>query len=109
MKRYKQFKDFKYRILVSTDLCGRGIDIGKVNVVFNYDMPQDLDKVNASRASDQYLHRVGRAGRFGTRGLTISFIATEEDEKVLQEIQKRFEVKIDLLPESIDPNKYMNN
>ncbi|CAE7412467.1 AIP1 [Symbiodinium pilosum] len=56
--RYKQFKDFQKRILVSTDLFGRGIDIERVNIVVNYDMPDE---------SDSYLHRVGRAGRFGTK------------------------------------------
>ena len=55
--RYKQFKKFQKRIMVSTDLFGRGIDIERVNIVINYDMPDD---------SDSYLHRVGRAGRFGT-------------------------------------------
>merc|ERR1719203_2603658 len=58
--RYKQFKDFQKRIMVATDLFGRGIDIERVNIVINYDMPDD---------SDSYLHRVGRAGRFGTKGL----------------------------------------
>ena len=60
--------------MVATDVFGRGIDIERVNIVINYDMPD---------TSDQYLHRVGRAGRFGTKGLSISFIATEEDETVL--------------------------
>ena len=54
--RYKQLKDFQTRIRVSTHLFGRGIDIERVNIVINYDMPDD---------SDSYLHRVGRAGRFG--------------------------------------------
>ncbi|CAE7423548.1 RH56 [Symbiodinium natans] len=56
--RYKQFKEFQKRIMVSTDLFGRGIDIERVNIVINYDMPDE---------SDSYLHRVGRAGRFGTK------------------------------------------
>lgn len=56
---YAAFKDFSKRILVSTDLFGRGIDIERVNIVINYDFPDQ---------SDQYLHRVGRAGRFGTKG-----------------------------------------
>ena len=46
------------RILVATNLFGRGMDIERVNIVFNYDMPED---------SDTYLHRVARAGRFGTK------------------------------------------
>jgi ATP-dependent RNA helicase UAP56/SUB2 len=64
--RYKSFKDFNKRILVTTDLFGRGIDIERVNIVINYDFPD---------SSDQYLHRVGRAGRFGTKGLAISFVS----------------------------------
>merc|ERR1719301_4001 len=68
--RYKQFKDFQKRIMVSTDLFGRGIDIERVNIVINYDMPSD---------SDSYLHRVGRAGRFGTKGLAITFVGGDED------------------------------
>jgi len=47
--RYKKFKDFRARIMVATNIFGRGIDIERVNVVFNYDMPED---------SDTYLHRV---------------------------------------------------
>merc|ERR1719392_285381 len=72
--RYKQFKDFQKRILVATDLFGRGIDIERVNIVINYDMPDD---------SDSYLHRVGRAGRFGTKGLALTFVSTDEDSEVL--------------------------
>jgi len=77
IRRYDEFKQFKKRILVATDIFGRGIDIEKINVVFNFDMP---DK------SDSYLHRVGRAGRFGTKGLAISFVSTQKDTEVLEEI-----------------------
>lgn len=49
LNRYQQFKDFQKRILVATNLFGRGMDIERVNIVFNYDMPED---------SDTYLHRV---------------------------------------------------
>lgn len=83
--------------MVATDIFGRGIDIEKINVVFNYNMPPD---------SDSYLHRVGRAGRFGTKGLAISFISEQEDLVVLEEIQKRFEVKIEELPTTIDVSTY---
>lgn len=62
--------------MVATDILGRGIDVERVNIVFNYDMPGN---------SDQYLHRVGRAGRFGTKGLAIGFVTTKEDEEVLQD------------------------
>jgi len=61
--------------MVATDIFGRGIDIERVNIVINYDMPPN---------SDTYLHRVGRAGRFGTKGLAITFLATEHDSKIYE-------------------------
>ena len=60
--------------MVSTELFGRGIDIERVNIVINYDMPDD---------NDSYLHRAGRAGRFGTKGLEVTFVCTDEDANVL--------------------------
>jgi len=72
IERYKVFKDFKKRIMVATDIFGRGIDIERVNIVINYDMPE---------SPDTYLHRVGRAGRFGTKGLTITLVSSDEDKK----------------------------
>jgi len=54
------------------------------------------------------LHRVGRAGRFGTKGLAISFVTSDDDKKILEEIQSRFEAKISTLPDSIDPTSYLN-
>ena len=59
--------------------------------------------------SDAYLHRVGRAGRFGTKGLAITFVSGKKDEEILEDIQKRFEVKIAELPETIDSSTYINN
>jgi len=98
LTRYQQFKDFQKRILVATNLFGRGMDIERVNIVFNYDMPED---------SDTYLHRVARAGRFGTKGLAITFVSDETDAKVLNNVQERFEVNITELPEEIDLASYI--
>mmetsp|Transcript_79804 Transcript_79804/g.156514 ORF Transcript_79804/g.156514 Transcript_79804/m.156514 type:complete len:427 (+) Transcript_79804:118-1398(+) len=97
--KYKNFKDFNARILVATDLFGRGIDIERVNVVINYDFPDD---------SDQFLHRVGRAGRFGTKGIAISFVSSEADQDILSKVQSRFEVNIPELPDEIDMSTYMS-
>jgi ATP-dependent RNA helicase UAP56/SUB2 len=97
--RYQQFKDFKKRILVATDLFGRGIDVEKVNIVVNYDIPD---------SSDSYLHRVGRAGRFGTKGLAITFVSGEDEVKILNEVQSRFEVTIAEMPKTIDSTAYIN-
>lgn len=122
LSRYQQFKDFQKRILVATNLFGRGMDIERVNIVFNYDMPED---------SDTYLHRVARAGRFGTKGLAITFVSDEYveeqrpqnhfqlaneiffgfvfcrgDAKILNEVQDRFDVNISELPDEIDLSSY---
>lgn len=108
IQRYKDFKDFKKRILVCTDLFGRGIDIERVNIVINYDFPESKEGGQASSASDQYLHRVGRAGRFGTKGLAISFISSATDSEELGRVQSRFEVNISELPDQIDISSYMS-
>merc|ERR1719258_568931 len=100
---------FKKRILVSTDLFGRGIDIERVNIVVNYDFPEVKEGNAPTVASDQYLHRVGRAGRFGTKGLAISFISSKEDADILAQVQSRFEVDVSELPDQIDISSYMNS
>jgi len=103
---YKQFKENQVRILVATDLVGRGIDVERVNIVINYDMPV-TDETHGNGA-DTYLHRVGRAGRFGTKGLAITFVSNEQDSEVLNLVQERFDVDIKPLPASIDTSSYMN-
>jgi ATP-dependent RNA helicase UAP56/SUB2 len=100
LDRYKKFKEYQSRILVSTNLFGRGVDIERVNIVINFDMPT---------SSNEYLHRVGRAGRFGTKGLAITFVSGEEDKKTLKDVQDRFEVKVTPLPDEIDSAAYMAN
>jgi len=100
IQKYAQFKEFRARIMVATNLLGRGIDIERINVVVNYDMPE---------SANTYLHRVGRAGRFGTKGLAISFVSSEDDGKVLNDVQKVFLVEVPALPEEINPSSYMSS
>jgi ATP-dependent RNA helicase UAP56/SUB2 len=100
IEKYRKFKDFQSRIMVATNIFGRGIDIERVNVVVNYDMPEN---------SDTYLHRVGRAGRFGTKGLAISFVSSTDDGTVLNDVQSRFTVSIPKLPDQIDASSYMQS
>ena len=70
---------------VATDVFGRGIDVERINLAINYDLPSD---------ADSYLHRVGRAGRFGTKGISVSFVSSDEDQAVLKQIEKRFDVAL---------------
>ncbi|KAK4947926.1 Suppressor of the cold-sensitive snRNP biogenesis mutant brr1-1 [Elasticomyces elasticus] len=99
IKRYKEFKEFNKRICVATDVFGRGIDIERINLAINYDLPAD---------ADSYLHRVGRAGRFGTKGLSISFVSSETDETVIKQIEGKFQAQIPPYPEGgVDSSTYM--
>ena len=65
LANYDEFKKNNFRVLVATNLFGRGIDIHTVNLIINYDFPENRVI---------YLHRVGRAGRFGTKGIVLNFI-----------------------------------
>jgi len=97
IEKYKTFKKFGSRIMVATNLFGRGVDFERVNVVFNYDMPND---------EDTYLHRVGRAGRFGTKGLAVSFVSSEEDRLIMDKVRSKFVVKLPELPDVLDASSY---
>ena len=98
IKKFDRFKDFKTRIMVATELYGRGVDFLKVNFVINYDMSTD---------AEAYVHRVGRAGRFGTKGITITFLASEEDQKVFDDLLKKYpNIKAAPLPDVIDKSIY---
>lgn len=85
----KGFRSGESRILVSTDLLCRGIDIQQVSVVINYDIPQNVEN---------YLHRIGRSGRFGRKGLAINFM-TYYDIKTLREIERYYSTQIQELPD----------
>ncbi|KAI3976499.1 hypothetical protein MKX01_008357 [Papaver californicum] len=88
MSQEERFQGGHKRILLATDLVGRGIDIERGNILINYDMPD---------FADTYLHRVGRAGRFGTKGLAITFISSASDSDVLNQTLKSFQSKLILL------------
>jgi ATP-dependent RNA helicase UAP56/SUB2 len=123
---YNKFKKFEARILVTTDIAARGLDIERVNIVFNYDFPVE---------PDTYMHRVGRAGRFGNKGMAIrfdlntgstlfssdakleiscSFISSTvdptgkiNDPDIFAKVQARFSTKVLPLPDEIDLTSYM--
>jgi translation initiation factor 4A len=94
----KEFRDGKTRLLLTTDLLARGIDIPQVNLVVNYDLPP---------SKETYIHRIGRCGRFGKKGVAISLIKTDDqsDTKTLQKMKQIYKVDIRELPNDID--KYL--
>lgn len=87
----REFVSGSTRLLISTDLLGRGIDVQQVSLVVNYDMPEVME---------QYLHRIGRSGRFGRKGLAINFVMSS-DVKSCRDIEKYFVTQIEEMPEDI--------
>lgn len=85
------FRKGKTRILITTDIIARGIDIQQVSIVINYDIP---------RYREIYIHRIGRSGRFGRKGIAINFV-TEKEYQHLQQIIDFYKSAIDPLPENI--------
>ncbi len=86
LKMLDQFKNGKHNIMIATDVAGRGIHVDGVSHVVNFTLPEQ---------SDDYVHRIGRTGRAGTRGVSISFLS-EDDAFYLPEIEKAIGQKLPL-------------
>ncbi|NXA05329.1 DDX20 helicase, partial [Sapayoa aenigma] len=89
-----KLKQFHCRVLISTDLTSRGIDAEKVNLVINLDVPVDWET---------YMHRIGRAGRFGTLGLSVTYCCRGEEENMMMKIAQKCNLQLLPLPEPIPP------
>ena len=87
----EQFRSGSSRVLVATDLWGRGIDVQQVSLVICYDLPTNREL---------YIHRIGRSGRFGRKGVAINFVTTE-DVKLLRDIEQFYSTQIDEMPQNI--------
>jgi len=87
----KEFKSGSSRVLISTDLLARGIDVHHVSLVINYDLP---------RYKENYLHRIGRSGRYGRKGVGINFV-TRDDVRSLRELEKFYNTQIEEMPEDV--------
>jgi len=90
-RRMKDFRGGAVRVLISTDMLARGIDVQQVSLVINYELP--VQKEN-------YIHRIGRAGRFGRKGVTINLIAKDES-RVREEIEQHFGIAMTPLPDDL--------
>jgi len=89
----KEFRSGSSRVLITTDLLARGIDVQQVSLVVNYDLPPQHN-------IQTYLHRIGRSGRFGRKGVAINFV-TEEDKPNLAAIETHYNTKIEEMPMNI--------
>ncbi|GJJ07295.1 RNA helicase [Clathrus columnatus] len=83
-----EFRTGASRVLITTDVWARGIDIAQVSLVINYDLPSNREN---------YIHRIGRSGRFGRKGVAINFV-TVEDVRILRDIEQFYSTQIDEMP-----------
>jgi superfamily II DNA/RNA helicase len=88
-RSFEEFKTGHSRILISSNVTARGIDIQQVSIVINYDVPADISS---------YLHRIGRSGRWGRKGIGINFI-TRFDVSKIREIEQYYDTVIEELPD----------
>merc|ERR1712194_943011 len=87
----REFRSGSSRVLISTDLLARGIDVQQVSLVINYDLPQNMEN---------FLHRIGRSGRFGRKGVAINFV-TNPDVRAMKDIEKFYHTQIEEMPVDI--------
>ena len=90
-RRMNEFRTGSVRVLISTDLLARGIDVQQVSLVINYELPTN---------QENYIHRIGRSGRFGRKGVAINFIGPDETE-MKDQIEKYYSTKIIPLPDDL--------
>ena len=90
-RRMAEFRSGSCRVLISTDLLARGIDVQQVSLVINFELPSQ---------KENYIHRIGRSGRFGRKGVAINLLGPDEM-VVMKEIESHYATKIDDLPEDL--------
>ncbi|CAI0415530.1 unnamed protein product [Linum tenue] len=87
----KEFRDGTTRVLITTDVWARGLDVQQVSLVINYDLPNNREL---------YIHRIGRSGRFGRKGVAINFVKSD-DIRILRDIEQYYSTQIDEMPMNV--------
>ena len=86
-----EFRSGSSRVLITTDIWARGLDVQQVSLVINYDLPVNREL---------YIHRIGRSGRFGKKGVAVNFVR-DEDVRTLKDIERYYSTDIDELPMNV--------
>lgn len=87
----EEFRSGDSRVLIATDVWGRGLDVQQVSLVICYDLPL---------SRELYIHRIGRSGRFTRKGVAINFV-TNEDVRILRDIEQYYSTQIDEMPQNV--------
>ncbi|NXC22235.1 DDX25 helicase, partial [Corythaeola cristata] len=102
----QRFREGKEKVLIATNVCARGIDVEQVTIVVNFSLPTNLKK---EPDFETYLHRIGRTGRFGKRGIAFSMVESR-DVRLVQKIEEHFQTKIKQLdPDDMDELEQLEN
>ncbi|KKY25092.1 putative atp-dependent rna helicase dbp5 [Phaeomoniella chlamydospora] len=88
------FRSGRAKVLITTNVLARGIDVQSVSFVCNYDVPDKMERGKMVADPQTYLHRIGRTGRFGRVGVAVTFVSSPDDWQKLMEIQKYFQAPI---------------
>eukprot|EP00816_Leptocylindrus_hargravesii_P008086 CAMPEP_0196804324 /NCGR_PEP_ID=MMETSP1362-20130617/3924_1 /TAXON_ID=163516 /ORGANISM="Leptocylindrus danicus, Strain CCMP1856" /LENGTH=101 /DNA_ID=CAMNT_0042176557 /DNA_START=568 /DNA_END=873 /DNA_ORIENTATION=+ len=88
----EEFRSGSSRVLIATDLWGRGIDVQQVSLLICYDLPNNREL---------YIHRIGRSGRSGRKGVAINFVRNE-DIRILRDIEQYYSTQIDEMPGNVE-------
>ncbi|KAG7221670.1 hypothetical protein INR49_000037 [Caranx melampygus] len=83
----ERFRNSKEKVLVTTNVCSRGIDVEQVSLVVNFDLPVDMD---GNADNETYLHRIGRTGRFGRRGFAVNMVDSKHSMDIINQIEMHF-------------------
>jgi superfamily II DNA/RNA helicase len=87
----EKFRNGEVRTFITTNLLARGIDVPEIDIVINYDVPVKFKKNGQSKGdAETYIHRIGRAGRFGVKGIAITLLDREEDKNYFDDILDHF-------------------
>ena len=87
----QEFRSGGSRVLIATDVWGRGLDVQQVSLVINYDLPNNREL---------YIHRIGRSGRFGRKGVAVNFVKND-DIRILRDIEQYYSTQIDEMPMNV--------
>uniref|UniRef100_A0A8C0PUX8 RNA helicase n=2 Tax=Canis lupus familiaris TaxID=9615 RepID=A0A8C0PUX8_CANLF len=87
----KEFRSGASRVLISTDVWARGLDVPQVSLIINYDLPNNREL---------YIHRIGRSGRYGRKGVAINFVKND-DIRILRDIEQYYSTQIDEMPMNV--------
>ena len=87
-----EFREGQSRVLIATDVWGRGLDVQQVSLIICYDLP---------KSRELYIHRIGRTGRFKRKGVAINFV-THEDMRILRDIEQYYSTEINEMPMNLN-------